>query len=103
MTFEKMADYKRALKTFVRGMIKSKVMTDAENKLQIYISQEMPEKTTKMVIAKVCNGTYCAAFKAEVSTRVYNKFDAALFEPMIKQFGKLKGFGGIVINTVNED
>ena len=97
MTFEKMADYKRALKTFIRGMIKAKVMTDAEGKLQVRISKEMPEKTTKIVTVKVCNGTYCAAFSAEVATRVYNKFDVALFEPMVKQFGKLKGFGGIVV------
>lgn len=103
MTFEKMADYKRALKAFVRGMIKSKIMTDADGKLQIIISKEIENKTTKRVVVEVSNGTYCAGFCAEVATRIYNKFDLALFEPIIKQFGKLKGFGGLEVKEYVEE
>ena len=96
--FEKTADYKRALKTFVRGAIKAKIFADEAGAYTVYLSKA-EENGVKTVTTAVCNGTYCAKFTAEVGTRVYNKFDEALFEPIVKQFGKLKGVAGITVTT----
>lgn len=97
MSFEKLAEYKRALKTFVRGAIKSKILVDDRGQLKLNIYKETIDKTEKHVVVEIANDAYTAIFYADVSTRIYNKFDTALFEPIAKQFNKLKGFGGIVV------
>jgi hypothetical protein len=95
MTYEKLSDYKRSLKAFVRGVLKAKVFANEAGAYTMYLSK--CDEDTKTVTVAVCNGTYCAKFQAEVATRIYNKFDETLFEPIVKQFGKLKGVAGITV------
>lgn len=95
--FEKLSDYKRALKTFMRGVMKAKVFADENGAYTISINK--CDEDEKVATVTACNGTYCAKFSAEVSTRIFNKFDEALFEPIVKQFGKLKGVAGITVTT----
>jgi hypothetical protein len=94
--FEKMADYRRALKAFVRGSLKAKIFGDEAGAYTLYLDKAADEK---VVTVAVCNGTYCAKFTAGVSTRIYNMFGEELFEPIVKQFGKLKGVAGITVTT----
>lgn len=94
--FEKLGDYKRALKGFVRGVIKAKVFaTDDKNSITLTCTTCEDEKVVT-VVAK--NDTYTATFEAAVSTRIFNKFNAELFAPIKKQFDKLKNFGGVTVN-----
>ena len=95
-TIEKLGDYKRFLKGFVRGVIKAKVFATAENKVILNCCK--CDEDHKVVTVTADNGTYTATFTAEVSTRIYNKFDDELFAPIAKQFGKLKNFGGLEVN-----
>ena len=95
--FEKLADYKRSLKAFVRGSLKAKVFADETGAYTIYLSK--CDEDAKVVTVSICNGTFCAKFQAEVATRIYNKFDETLFEPIVKQFGKLKGVASITVTT----
>ena len=94
--FEKLGDYKRSLKNFVRGTIKAKVFATPENKVVLTCSK--CDEDNKVVTVIADNGTYTATFAAEVSTRIYNKFDDELFAPIVKQPGKLKNFGGLEVN-----
>ena len=102
MSFEKLAEYKRALKTFVRGAIKSKILVNDQGQLKLNIYKETIDKTEKHVVVEIANDAYTAIFYADVSTRIFNKFEPALFEPIQKQFNKLKGFGGIVVEESEE-
>lgn len=95
-TFDKLGDYKRALKAFVRGAIKAKVFgTDEKNSITLTCSANEEDKTVTVLIQ---NDTYTADFTAEVSTRIFNKFNEELFAPIKKQFDKLKNFGGITVS-----
>lgn len=90
--FEKVADYKRAAKNFLRGIIKAGVFVDEKSVLNLYVSKDGEEKTVTLA---ACNGTYCAKFAAEASTRLFNKFDTDFVEDLTKIFAARKNLSGI--------
>ena len=58
--FEKTADYKRALKTFVRGAIKAKVFADETGAYTVYLSKA-EENGVKTVTAAICESVVDSA------------------------------------------
>lgn len=91
---ETLSEYKKAMKTFVRGVIKSKVFNDeADGKVKFVIEKE----EENMVVMRVENKFNAAEFVAEVSTRVFNKVTPDLYTKTIEQFNKLKNFAGMTV------
>lgn len=90
-----LSEYKKAMKNFVRGVIKAKIFADAEGKAK-FIVEKVECEDAKIVKMKI-KGDYCAKFAAKVSTRVFNKITDELYVKTIEQFNKLKGFGGMTV------
>lgn len=97
---ETLAEYKKAMKTFVRGVIKSKIFADDKNAVEFKVAKESGDAL--IVEMSASNEFNTALFTAEVSTRVFNKIKPELYTKTIEQFNKLKGFGGMTV-TVEED
>lgn len=92
-----LGEYKKAMKAFVRGVIKAKIFTDDAGKAKFVVEKiDGDDKIVKMKIKGCC---YCAKFAAKVSTRVYNKVLPELYTKTIEQFNKLKGFGGMEVEV----
>lgn len=92
---EKLSDYKKAAKAFIRGAIKAKIFADAKNALNVTVVKEY-ENAVDVIIN---NGAYSADFGTIVSTRVYNKIDTSFFQTLTKQFNTLKNFGGVKVEV----
>ena len=92
---EKLSDYKKAAKAFVRGAIKAKIFNDAKNALNVVVTKDFDNT----VGATITNGFYSVNFDAVVSTRVYNKIDTLFFQTLTKQFNTLKNFGGVIVEV----
>ena len=92
---EKLSDYKKAAKAFVRGAIKAKIFTDAKNALKVDVTKDVDN----VVCATIANGAYSMNFDVVVSTRVYNKIDTSFFQTLTKQFNTLKNFGGVKVEV----
>lgn len=90
---EKLSEFKKAMKLFVRGTIKAKVFAPETGKMNFVVTKEDDNYVTIGVV----NGANYAEFSAEVSTRVFNKVVDDLFTKTIEQFNKLKGFGGMTV------
>lgn len=97
---ETLGEYKKAMKTFVRGVIKSKIFADEKNALDFKVIKETGD--TLVVEMSASNNFNAALFTAAVSTRVFNKIKPELYTKTIEQFNKLKGFGGMTV-TVEEE
>lgn len=95
---EKLSDYKRAMKTFVRGVIKSKIFNNEETGKVNFVVEKDEEN---VVAIRVQNTFNTAEFVATVSTRVYNKINNDLFPKTIEQFNKLKNFAGMTVTFTN--
>lgn len=94
-TFEKLVDYKRAAKNFLRGVVKAGVFAQENGKLDIYWSKA--DEDEKTVGLDVCNGTFCARFNAAVATRIFNKFDEELVNELTKIIASSKKITGLNI------
>lgn len=94
---EKLSDYKREMKSFVRGVIKSKVFNGEDGKLNFIVTKD----DENVVAMTVTNKFNTAEFVAEVSTRVYNKISNDLYTKTIEQFNKLKNFAGMSVIVEN--
>ena len=79
ITIEKIGDYKREAKRFVKGLIKSKLFTSPENKITFTIIKGEFDKKGKQGVVTL--HTVCpvsgmgAAYTIMAPTRVYNKVD----------------------------
>ena len=97
---EKIGDYKKAMKAFVKGAVKSKIYQSEDGDLTVVIdktyNKEDNVRSAALTITSPC-GCYIATFKAEVATRVYNKIDPTLFEALGEQLAKTKGFGKLIV------
>ena len=93
-----LSDYKKALKTFVKGTIKAGIFLKADTAKAIYTVSKETEGDQKFVEVAICgsDGNY-AEFTVEVSTRVYNKVDDKLFAGIINQMNKRKNFAGMEV------
>lgn len=91
-----LGEYKKAMKNFVRGVIKAKIFADEAGKAK-FIVEKTEGEDTKIVKMKIKGCCYYAKFAAIVPTRVYNKVTEDLYTKTIEQFNKLKGFGGMEV------
>lgn len=97
---ETLAEYKKAMKTFVRGVIKSKVFADeTTGKVNFVVDKDVDNNVVTMRVENTFNA---AEFVAEVSTRVFNKVVSDLYTKTIEQFNKLKGFAGMTVSFTNQ-
>lgn len=93
---EKLSDYKKAAKAFIRGAIKAKIFNgEKKNDLSVIVTKDVDN----VVGVEIVNGAYSANFDTVVSTRVYNKIDTLFFETLTKQFNTLKNFGGVKVEV----
>lgn len=95
--FKTLNEYKKVMKTFIRGIIKSKLFRFHENgKLYFFVTKT---KTINgmFVSMKVEDDYMSAEFQAEVPTRIYNKIIDEFYTKNTEQFNKLKGFAGITV------
>lgn len=92
---EKLGEYKKAAKAFIRGAIKAKIFNDAKNAINVTVTKDF-ENT---VGVEIVNGAYSANFDVVVATRVYNKIDTLFFKTLTKQFDTLKNFGGVKVEV----
>jgi hypothetical protein len=92
---EKLSDYKKAAKAFIRGAIKAKIFNDDKNALAVTVTKDVDN----VVGVEITNGAYSANFDTVVATRVYNKIDTLFFQTLTKQFNTLKNFGGVKVEV----
>lgn len=99
LVFEKIGDYNKEAKRFIKGAVKSKLFATDENKVVVTIEKGEFDKKTKMgtVALVITNGAMTARFTVAATTRVYNKIEVALFDKLVVQMSKIKNFGGLVI------
>ena len=94
ITIEKIGDYKREAKRFVKGLIKSKLFTSPENKITFTIIKGEFDKKAKQGVVTLC--TVCpvsgmgATYTIMAPTRAYNKVDATSFDTLVAQLVKMK-------------
>lgn len=100
ITVEKIGEYKKAMKAFVKGAIRSKLFQDEDGNLKISLSKSYDKdnnyREVVLTIASEATGAE-ATFTAEVPTRVYNKVDPDLFAPLAAQLEKGKNFGKLIV------
>lgn len=93
-----LSDYKKALKTFIKGTIKAGIFLKADTGKAVYTVSKETEGDQKFVEIAICSDGNYAEFAVEVSTRVYNKVDDKLFAGIIDQMNKRKNFAGMEVN-----
>jgi len=88
---ETVSNYRRALKAYVKGVIKSKTF-GGENGDFVFNYATEYDKKLKLgsAIVEISNDYFTMKFVADVSTRVVNKINNELFAPIVTQFEKLK-------------
>jgi hypothetical protein len=99
LVFEKIGDYNKEAKRFIKGVVKSKLFATEENQVAVTIEKGEFDKKAKMgtVALVIANGPMMAKFTVAATTRVYNKIEVALFDKLVAQMAKIKNFGGLVI------
>jgi hypothetical protein len=93
--FSTLADYTRAMKAFVRGVIKSKLFIGEDGELKVAYAK--CNETGNVVCVTVSNGAYKANFTAEVATRTFNKVTDEYFDRALTQFKSIKGITKITV------
>lgn len=93
INFATLSDFKRALKGFIKGALKSKLF-DNENAIYKFCL----EKDDNMVDVKIAKDGYCLKFNADVNTRIFNKITPEFLDKTITQFKNLKNVNDISIN-----
>lgn len=100
LVVEKIGDYKKEAKRFIKGLVKSKLFRNDTDGLTICICKgefDKKLKLGKVVLKAIDDAGMCAKYRIMASTRVYNKIDATLFEGLVTQLAKIKNFGGLTI------
>lgn len=94
---ETTSEFKKAVKTLVKGAIKSKVFGGETNAYTLTVSVGTYDKKEKKgtVSVGISAGPFAMCLADEVNTRVYNKINDEFFAPIVEQFSKLKGVNGI--------
>lgn len=94
---ETTGEFKKVIKSMVKGAIKSKVFGgEAQSyKFDVVIGDFDKKEKKGTVTVKITEGPITFAVEDEVSTRVYNKINDEFFAPIATQFGKLKS-----VNTI---
>jgi hypothetical protein len=94
LVFEKIGDYNKEAKRFIKGAVKSKLFATEENQVVVTIEKGEFDKKAKQGVVTLC--TCCpvsgmgATYTIMAPTRVYNKVDATLFDTLVAQLGKMK-------------
>lgn len=96
---ETLSQFKKEMKQFVRGTVKSKLFIPAEGEKYVFVVDKEQNKKEKQNIVYfiICKDSYEASMVASVSTRVFNKIQEELFTSTIEQMGRLKGFPGMQV------
>jgi hypothetical protein len=96
---ETLSQFKKEMKQFIRGVVKSKLFIPCDGQKYIFVVSKEQDKSIQqnLVSIIICQGCFEASMVASVSTRVFNKVQTELFEPIIEQMGRLKGFPGMQI------
>ena len=95
---EKLGDYKKAAKAFIRGAIKTKLFGDEKkNAIAVTVTKDVDNVVCAAIVSPC--GAYNMNFDVAVSTRVYNKIDTLFFKTLTKQFNTLKNFGGVKVEV----
>lgn len=94
-TFEKLGDFKKAVKLFVRGTIKTGILG---NEGDFVFEVTKLDGDTKSVTITTNAGPYTFTLAGETCTRVFNKVEPELFEPIITQFEKIAKVKSITFN-----
>ena len=100
LVVEKIGDYKKEAKRFIKGLVKSKLFRNDVDGLTVKICRCEFDKKMKLgkVSLKVSDASGMNAdYTVMASTRVYNKIDETLFEALVAQLAKIKNFGGLTI------
>jgi hypothetical protein len=100
LVLEKIGDYKKEAKRFVKGLVKSKLFRTETDGIEMKIIRGDFDKKTKMgkVTLAICDcAGMGASYTVMATTRVYNKIDVALFEQLVEQLAKIKNFGGLTV------
>ena len=100
LVFEKIGDYTKEAKRFIKGTIKSKLYYTDTNEVVVTIVKGEFDKKTKMgTVALIIQNTFgmTAKFEVAATTRVYNKIEVALFDKLVAQMAKIKNFGGLIV------
>jgi len=95
-TFEKLGEFKKAVKNLVRAAVKAGVFADDGD--FVFDVTKTEDSDTKTIAVTITNGFYTAAVSGEACTRVFNKVEAELFAPIVTQFEKLKKVKSIKFN-----
>lgn len=99
-TIEKIGDYKKEMKAFVKGLIKSKRYQTEKGDLTINIEKTFNKELNQRTVTLSCtsaDGAATAALTYEVATRVFNKVDPTLFETFGEQLSRTKNFGKLIV------
>jgi hypothetical protein len=99
---EKLSDYKRSMKAFVRGAIKAKLFGDEAGDLKFTVTKK-ETKEEKRICIETRNCPYGACFCTEVATRVFNKVVDGFFDATVEQFSKIKGINSITFTIVEAE
>ena len=92
MTYEKIGAYKKAANLFVKGMVKTGLFQTEEGDLTLTIEKDKENSRVVLTVANDETGM-TGIFAADVVTRVFNKVEPALFDPLADQLSRRKGFG----------
>ena len=92
-TVERIGEYKKAMKAFVKGAVKTKLLQDEDGEMVVVITKNYDKATNiRDVVLTISNALtgVTMSFAAEVPTRVYNKVEPALFDGIADQLAKAK-------------
>lgn len=95
--FETTSEFKKAVKTLVKGAIKSKVFGGEKQNyvFEVQLGEfNKKEKQGGVAVAITCD-CFTMAIDSLANTRVYNKVTDDFFAPIAEQFGKLKNVHSI--------
>lgn len=97
---EKIGEYKKYMKSFIKGAVRSKLFQDADGNMTVVITKTYDKETNyREVVLRIDGadtGVY-AEFTAETPTRVFNKIEPGLFAPLGEQLSKGKNFGKLIV------
>lgn len=100
ITVEKIGDYKKAMKAFIKGAVKSKLFQNEDGNMKVTIEKSYDKATNYREVVLTIEGPVtgvAATFTAETPTRVFNKVEPALFDALGEQLAKGKNFGKLIV------
>lgn len=92
MTYEKIGAFKKAANLFVKGMVKTGLFQTEDGDLTLTIEKDKQNSRVVLTVANDDAGLV-STFTVDVVTRIFNKVEPALFDPLADQLSRRKGFG----------